>query len=652
MTIHIPKDVQNIIDVLESNGHSAYIVGGCVRDAIMGRTPHDYDICTSALPDEVLSIFNDRKVIETGLKHGTVTVEGSEDYYEVTTYRVDGEYTDGRHPNEVRFVDNVVEDLSRRDFTINAMAYNERTGLVDPFHGADDIQNGLIRCVGNPENRFNEDALRIMRAVRFASTCEFTIHEDTQNAMLAQSHLLEYVSEERKRTEFCKMLVNADADLLMTYKNIFATFIPELKQTFDFQQNNPHHSYDVYEHIAHSVAEAPKDLNVRLALMFHDIAKPLTYTEDSAGIGHFYGHAEQSAEMSKDIMKRMRFDNETIATVSELVASHDMATSTSLKSARKMISKFGDEQAERLIEVMRADKLAQSENIDTITNLRNIDVMESNLKEVRANNECFTLKNLAVNGHDLMAIGINDGKTIGRTLNQLLDVVIAEPEKNEKNMLLKLAMELQTETTTVDIPIQPVQNTTETLNYKYNDFIINDKVMEEYWGCSKYAEIPNDASRIGSYAFSGNETVEVVKIPASVVDVDPLAFHGCNNLKCIIAPEHLHESLKVNNPNIEIVNHEPIHNLSSLKETGHAIVSNDGELLLVATTGKLVIHESDNIRTINENAFQYGTITSVEGPQSLQQQIPRDIKFECSSEKDVGTEELDMKSESSFFVNE
>lgn len=440
MTIYVPKDVQNIIDKIESHGHSAYIVGGCVRDAIMGRTPHDYDICTSALPDEILAIFSDRKVIETGLKHGTVTVQGDADYYEVTTYRIDGEYTDGRHPDEVKFVDDVVQDLSRRDFTINAIAYNERTGLMDPFHGYDDIQNGVIRCVGNPINRFNEDALRIMRAVRFAATCRFTIHHDTHDAMLSLRHLLVYVSEERKTSEFCKMLVCADVDLLITYRDIFATFIPELQATFDFAQNNPHHIYDVYTHIAHSVANAPQDVHIRLALMFHDIAKPNTYVEDDAGVGHFYGHASDGAEMSKDIMKRMRLDNDTISIVSDLIASHDMATSTSLKAVRRMISKMGEDQSRRLIEVMRADKLAQSENDDTLKNLEILDVMENNIDVVKANNECFTLKNLAINGHDLIGLGIKDGKLIGRTLNHLLDIVLAEPEKNVKDILIELAL--------------------------------------------------------------------------------------------------------------------------------------------------------------------------------------------------------------------
>ena len=440
MTIYVPRDVQNIIDKIEEHGHSAYIVGGCVRDSIMGRTPHDYDICTSALPDEVLSIFSDRKVIETGLKHGTVTVQGDADYYEVTTYRIDGEYSDGRHPDEVKFVDDVVKDLSRRDFTINAMAYNTRTGLMDPFNGYDDIKNGLIRCVGNPVNRFNEDALRIMRAVRFAATCGFKIHKDTHDAMLNLRHLLVNVSEERKTTEFNKMIICANADLLMTYRDVFATFIPELQATFDFAQNNHHHIYDVYAHTVHAVANAPSDIYVRLALMFHDIAKPLVYVEDENRVGHFYGHAEESAKMTIDILKRMRMDNDTIAIVSQLVNMHDVNVSDSLKFTRRMLSKLGEIQFHRLVEVSRADKLAQSDNCDRNETLRVLDVIKNNIETIKTNNEVFTLKNLAVNGHDLISIGITDGKLIGKTLNCLLDIVLAEPEKNVKEVLIELAL--------------------------------------------------------------------------------------------------------------------------------------------------------------------------------------------------------------------
>lgn len=440
MTIFVPKDVQNIIEVLEDHGHSAYIVGGCVRDAIMGRTPHDYDICTSALPNDVLSIFNDRKVIETGLKHGTVTVQGDEDYYEVTTYRIDGEYSDGRHPDKVKFVDDVVKDLSRRDFTINAMAYNARTGLMDPFNGYDDINNGLIRCVGNPVNRFNEDALRIMRAVRFAATCGFTIHKETHDAMLNLRHLLVNVSEERKTTEFNKMLICANADLLMTYRDVFATFIPELQATFDFAQNNYHHIYDVYAHTVQAVATAPSDIYIRLALMFHDIAKPLVYIEDENAVGHFYGHAEESAKLTIDILKRMRMDNDTISIVSQLVDMHDVNVNDSLKFTRRMISKLGEVQFHRLIEIARADKLAQSDNFDRNETLRVLDVIKNNIETIKTNHEVFTLKNLAVNGNDLISIGITDGKLIGSTLNHLLDIVLTEPEKNVKEVLIGLAL--------------------------------------------------------------------------------------------------------------------------------------------------------------------------------------------------------------------
>ena len=442
MTILIPADVQSIIEKIEAHGHSAYIVGGCVRDAIMGRQPHDYDICTSALPDEVLSIFSNRRVIETGLQHGTVTVQGDTDYYEVTTYRVDGEYTDGRHPDEVKFVSDVVADLARRDFTINAMAYNAHTGLIDPFGGYEDIKNKLIRSVGCAEHRFQEDALRIMRAVRFAATCGFAIHDDTHNAMLNLRHLLVHVSEERKTTEFLKMLVCADADLLIKYRDVFSTFIPELIPTFDFKQNNPHHIYDVYAHTVHAVAEAPQDAQIRLSLMFHDIAKPLVYSEDENGIGHFYGHADDGAVIAKNIMKRMRLDNDTIDIVSGLIAAHDITLSTSPKFTRRMISKMGELQFRRLIEVIRADKMAQSKNTDTMTNLGMLISIEYNIGEALSKNECLTLKDLAVNGHDLIAVGITDGKMIGATLQYLLETVLSEPCKNVKETLISMALKL------------------------------------------------------------------------------------------------------------------------------------------------------------------------------------------------------------------
>jgi tRNA nucleotidyltransferase (CCA-adding enzyme) len=441
--INVPKDVQNIIEKLEEKGFSAYIVGGCVRDAVMGKKPHDYDICTSALPEEVHEIFKERNIIDTGLQHGTVTVGGKDDYYEITTYRIDGEYSDNRRPSEVKFVDNIKLDLARRDFTMNAMAYNQKTGLYDPFGGLSDIENKTIKCVGEPDERFKEDALRIMRAVRFASVCGFKIDYDTKVAMFNNKKLLNNVSEERKNVEFCKMLVNADFDLLNNYKDIFATFIPELKETFYFNQNNYHHKYDVYEHMMHAVANAPKELTTRLALFFHDIGKPASYTEDEKGVGHFFGHANVSENITRRVMSRMKFDNSTINNVCELVKYHDLEINGSLKSARKLLNKMSLAQAERLISVQTCDKKAQTVNPHSKETLKNIELLRKNLEIVINEKQCFSLRDLAINGNDLKSIGFKEGKEIGLMLNQLLDVVLEDPSKNNKEILTQLVFELK-----------------------------------------------------------------------------------------------------------------------------------------------------------------------------------------------------------------
>lgn len=435
ISIYVPSDVKTIITELEKSGFTAYIVGGCVRDAIMGKTPHDYDICTSALPEDMMNVFKHRNIIETGLQHGTITVKGNDDFYEVTTYRIDGEYTDGRHPDGVTFVDNIEADLARRDFTINAMAYNPRTGFIDPFNGVEDIKNKTIRCVGNPDKRFQEDALRIMRAVRFSSVCDFSIEQNTKKAMLRNKDLLTAVSAERKTSEFCKMLTYANFDLLNTYKDIFATFIPELKNTFYFNQNNWHHKYDVYEHMMHSVACAPNDLIIRLALFFHDIGKPSVYTEDAKGIGHFYGHPAVSEEMSDVIMRRMKFDTHTLKSVKELVLHHDVEPSVSLKFTRKTLNQLGEEQLRRLIVVERCDKLAQTENIHSVKTLHNLEILEKNIDIVLSEKQCFSIRDLAINGNDLKNMGIQEGVLIGKTLNHLLDKVMENPENNKKEIL-------------------------------------------------------------------------------------------------------------------------------------------------------------------------------------------------------------------------
>ena len=358
----MPNGAKKILSLLQKAGYEAYVVGGCVRDSLLGREPHDWDICTNALPDQVEECLSDYKIIETGLKHGTVTVLADDGAYEITTYRVDGEYTDHRRPDSVDFTSSLLADLSRRDFTINAMAYNDQVGLVDFFDGQRDLLcGGFIRCVGDANTRFQEDALRILRALRFAATYGFSIASGTRQAAFANVNLLDFVSAERIRDEFCKLIVGKDAaHVLMRYKGIITHIIPELEPCVGFAQNNPYHCYTVYDHIAHSVgAYDGTDVVVALALLLHDIGKPLCYVENETG-GHFYGHAKTSHDVAKDVLERFRLDNKTKHDVLELILYHDLVTEVSARFVRKWLHKLGEEQFRRLMKVRRADVLAQS----------------------------------------------------------------------------------------------------------------------------------------------------------------------------------------------------------------------------------------------------------------------------------------------------
>lgn len=336
--INIPADANELIHTLQNNGCSAYIVGGCVRDSILGRTPHDWDICTSATPSEMLKIFKDRKIIETGLQHGTVTVVVNGEPYEITTYRIDGIYSDNRRPDTVTFTDKLVEDLRRRDFTINAMAYNDEEGLIDPFNGMQGIEYKKIDCVGSAKDRFEEDALRILRAIRFAAQLEFTIMPGTEWEIHQQYKNLENISIERINSEFCKIASSDDFCVeLLLYKDVFSLFIPELKDMFDFPQNNPWHIWDVFGHTIHAVEYCDSnDLTVRLAVFFHDFGKPHSYQDGEDGIRHFKGHERVSADITDSIMKRLRFDNETRNNVVELVYYHDATFEVGKKTCEKM----------------------------------------------------------------------------------------------------------------------------------------------------------------------------------------------------------------------------------------------------------------------------------------------------------------------------
>ncbi len=439
MKINMPIEAHIIIDTLEKFGYEAYIVGGCVRDSILGKEPYDWDITTSALPEQIMESFTNFKIVETGLKHGTVTIVINHKPFEITTYRIDGTYSDCRRPDYVEFTQNLYEDLSRRDFTINAMAYNDKDGLQDPFGGYKDLQKKVIRCVGDAELRFGEDALRIFRAIRFSSVLGFEVEEKTKQAIFDKKELLKKVSIERIETEFSKMLKGAKAvELIDEYREIIALFIPEIQAMFGFKQNNKYHIYDVWNHTLKSM-EQTNDWFIKLTMLLHDIGKPLCYTEDEKG-GHFYLHNIKGAAMAKDILTRLRFDNETINDISQLVLVHDDLKKASSRSIKRMLNRIGERQFERLLEVMRCDTKAH--NPEYISRLEEIDKIEILFKEIIVSNQCFNLKQLEIGGNDLINIGIAKGKLIGQTLNSLLEMVINNELENDKEQLLNKAKEI------------------------------------------------------------------------------------------------------------------------------------------------------------------------------------------------------------------
>lgn len=440
LKIEIPSGANEIIHSLQNNGYEAFLVGGCVRDSILGRPIHDYDITTSATPDEMMEVFKDKRIIETGLQHGTITILIDGGGYECTTYRIDGNYSDSRRPDSVTFTRSLKEDLKRRDFTINAMAYNDTVGLVDPFNGMEDIEHYKIRCVGRAEDRFSEDALRILRAIRFASQFGFVLEPDTDWNISKMYKNLKNISIERINSEFCKIAASSDFCVQMVlYNEVFSLFIPEIKDMLGFQQNNPYHMYDVWNHTVHAIEYCESDdLVTRLAVFFHDIGKPHCYQDGEDGIRHFKGHGRVSANMTDKIMKRLRFDNDTREKVVELVYYHDATFEVGKKYIKRWLNKIGEEQFRRLLNVRRADIKAQAD-INQETRLQKIDNIGYILEEVLQDDECFSLKNLAVNGKDLITIGYKPGKEIGKVLNNLLDSVISGEYINEKEKLLEIA---------------------------------------------------------------------------------------------------------------------------------------------------------------------------------------------------------------------
>ena len=433
--IELPEGAKKILNLLHSSGFEAYVVGGCVRDSLLGIEPKDWDICTSARPEETIACMGGLEVIETGIKHGTVTVLVERESYEVTTYRIDGVYSDHRNPDKVFFAPNLFEDLSRRDFTINSMAYNEEDGLVDLFFGRDDLQNGIIRCVGYPDLRFEEDALRVLRALRFSSTYGFAIDGSTSNAIHRNARSLCYIAKERIRDELVKLLAGKNAyDVLMNYSDVICEIIPEIGPCRGFAQNNPYHCYTVYGHIACSVgAYKGDDPAVNMALLLHDIGKPECYTEDEKG-GHFKGHAAASARIAQAVLRRLRFDNKTLYSAFELVVYHDAEFTPTERFVRKWLYRIGPDQFRRLLSVRNADIAAHA----PATWEQNYAIMrkvEEIFNKVIKEQQCFKMKDLRISGRDIMALGVPEGQLVGDTLAFLLDGVIAGEIENDADTL-------------------------------------------------------------------------------------------------------------------------------------------------------------------------------------------------------------------------
>lgn len=429
-----------IFDILENSGFECYAVGGCVRDMLLGVKPHDIDFTTNATPDEILECFKNFKTFELGKKYGTISVLKDYEIYEITTYRIDGKYTDSRHPDKVEFSRNIRDDLSRRDFTVNAMAMDKNGNVLDIFGGKEDLYNKIIRAVGNAEVRFTEDALRIFRALRFSARLGFNIEKETANACKDLSNLLKNVHPQRLRDELSLFLTADTApDILIEYRQIFSTIIPELESSFDFQQITVHHRYDVYTHTIKALSYAPKDLEIRLALLFHDIGKPLCHTVDKAGISHFNGHPKKSADIATEILKRFSFSNEFVNKVRLLIKYHDKRFERPRPHIKKVLSKLASEDFSKLLTIQRCDVMAQSEYLKS-EKLAHIDFIEKEFKAILEEEACFKLSDLAVNGKDIVEIGAS-GKQIGDVLNILLNEVIEENISNDKETLLCFAKE-------------------------------------------------------------------------------------------------------------------------------------------------------------------------------------------------------------------
>ena len=432
----IPKSVRTCIDRLEEAGFAAYVVGGCVRDDCLGLTPSDYDMCTAALPEQTEAIFSDRRLVLAGKKHGTVGVVTEDGVIEITTFRTEGDYRDNRHPEWVAFVSDIEQDLARRDFTVNAMAYSPTRGYADPFGGRADLDRKVLRAVGDPRKRFQEDSLRILRGVRFAVRYGLTPEDNTREAMTALRHLMDNLARERVFEELCKLLPLISAADLIHFAPILTAVIPELSPSVGFDQHNPHHLHDVYGHTAQVVESVPADLSLRWAALLHDLGKPGTFSLDSEGRGHFYGHAKESAALADQILRRLKAPTALRERVVLLTEHHMTPLIPDKKLLRRRLSALGTEALGQLLELQEADWFGRG--VEEIRENGDFSEIRRILSEIEAENACLSLKDLAVNGHDLMALGLT-GPTIGKTLNRLLSLVLDEQLPNEKYALLEAA---------------------------------------------------------------------------------------------------------------------------------------------------------------------------------------------------------------------
>ena len=439
MRIEIPQSVLDALRRLEESGAEAYLVGGCVRDALLERPLSDYDITSSALPEETEAVFRDCRIIETGLKHGTVTVLAEGIPLEITTFRTESGYSDLRHPDSVSFTRSLAEDLKRRDFTVNAMAYAPGSGLRDLFGGREDLENRLVRCVGCPDERFGEDALRILRALRFASVLDFSLEEETAASVRKNRELLRSVAAERIFVELKKLLCGPGAKrILLEYPEVFGVFLPELLPMVGFEQHTKYHVYDVWTHTAEAVSQMPAEPVDRLSALFHDAGKPASFTQDPDGTGHFYGHPAVSLQLAETMLLRLKADNETKKAVLLAVEHHDIPLEPTEKCVRRALNRFGEEGLARLLRLQRADNLAQAPEYRG--RQREIDEMEALAAELIRQGNCFSLRQLAVGGKDLIGLGFEPGPGLGETLERLLSSVMDGSLPNEKAALLEAAL--------------------------------------------------------------------------------------------------------------------------------------------------------------------------------------------------------------------